>query len=190
MTNRVIILLVAVITVLLVTACQIPGFGAPDDGPPIAVSEESAAALEQKLAELAAGGGAVNVTLTQEEVTSYLSLRLPATIEQDGTTITNPLQNPQVYFRDDGTLVMRANITFEGASQLIRVVARPTVVNGSLEVDITEGRIGPVPVPGPLLDQVEVALAEGLTAGQNYTNLSSVTVAAGTITIEGNVGAQ
>lgn len=185
MTNRVVTLVVTTFTLLLLVACQIPGFGDPDDGPPITVSEESAASLEQKLAEVAGAGGAVNVTLTQEEVTSYLALKLPATFEQDGTTITNPLQNPQVYFKADGTLIMRANITFEGNSQLIRVVAKPTVVNGMLQVDITEGKIGPVPVPGPLLDQVETALAEGLTAGQDYTNLTSVSVAEGTITIEG-----
>jgi hypothetical protein len=190
MTNRVVTLLVAVLTLFVITACQIPGLSDPDDGPPVAVSEESAASLEQKLADVAAAGGPVSVTLTQEEVTSYLALKMPATIEQDGTTITNPLQNPQVYFKADGTLVMRANITFEGNSQLIRVVAKPTVTNGALQVDITEGKIGPVPVPGPLLDQVEVALAEGLTAGRDYSNLTNVAVAEGTITIDGTFGAQ
>ena len=190
MTNRVVTLLVAVLTVFLVTACQIPGLSTPDDGPPIAVSEEAAASLEQKLAEVAGSGGNVTVTLTQEEVTSYLSLKLPPTFEQDGTTIANPLQNPQVYFKADGTLIMRANITFEGNSQLIRVVAKPTVVDGALQVDITEGKIGPVPVPGPLLDQVETTLAEGLTAGRDYTNLTSVAIADGTISIEGTFQAQ
>jgi hypothetical protein len=190
MTNRVVTLLVVLLTLLSLTACQIPGLSDPDDGPPVAVSEESAASMEQKLAGVAAQGGNVDVMLTQEEVTSYLALKMPATIEQDGTTITNPLQNPQVYFKADGTLIMRANITFEGNSQLIRVVARPNVANGALQVDITEGKIGPVPVPGPLLDQVEVALAEGLTAGQNYTNLTNVAVAEGTITIEGTFQTQ
>jgi hypothetical protein len=143
--------------------------------------------MEQKLSDVAAAGGSVDVTLTQEEVTSYLALRMPATIEQDGTTIENPLQSPQVYFKGDGTLVLRANIVFQGNSQLIRVVARPSVVNGELAVDITEGRIGPVPVPGPLLDQVESTLAEGLTAGRDYTELTAVSVAEGTITIEGSL---
>lgn len=185
MKNRFVNLVVVALTVLLASACQVPGLSTPDDGPPVAVSEESAASLEQKLADVAAAGGPVSVTLTQEEVTSYLALKLPASFEQDGTTIENPLQNPQVYFKDDGTLVLRADIVFQGNSQLIRVVARPTVANGQLQIDITEGKLGPVPVPGPLLDQVEGALAEGLTAGRDYTELTTVAVADGTIMIEG-----
>ena len=68
--------------------------------------------------------------------------------------------------------------------------SHPSVAAGRLQVDITEGKIGPVPVPGPLLDQVETALAEGLTAGRDFSELTSVAVTEGQIAIEGTFQAQ
>ncbi len=180
------VLVLVALTTLILSACQIPGLSTPDDGPAITPSEEAAASLEQKLAAVAGQGGQANLTVTQQEVTSYLALKLPATVDDgQGNTYDNPLQSPQVYFKADGTIVLRANIAFQGQSQLVRVVAQPSVVDGQLQVQITEGKIGVVPVPGPVLAQLETVLAEGLTAGRDYTTLDQVTVGDGTMTIVG-----
>ncbi len=168
---------------LLLTACEIPSFSTPDDGPPVEVSEEAAASLEQKAIEAASTNGVSTITITQEEATSYLTLRVMPLAEQNG--IENPLQEPQIYFKGDGTVILRSIIDFQGQQQTIRVVARPTVANGSLQVDITEGSIGPVPVPETILNQVEGQLAEAILAGQTYARLDEIRVEEGTITLTG-----
>lgn len=168
---------------LLLSGCQIPGTALPDDGPRVAVSEDAAVSLEQKAAEAAAIQGVTTISLTQEEVTSYLALRLTDLAVQQG--IENSLRDPQVYLKGDGTLILRGAILFQERRQPIRVVARPEALDGLLRVDITEGRIGPVPVPGPILDQLESQLAQAILAGQEYARLDSITVAEGSVTLVG-----
>lgn len=163
--------------VWLLVACEVPGTAMPDDGPPVAVSEEAARSLEAKFAEAAAAQGASTVTMTQEEVTSYLALRL--------ASAEVPLTNPQVYFKEDGGVVVRGQVDYQGQIQPIRVVARPSASDGTLVVDIVEGRIGPVPVPGPLLDQIEGNLADAILAGQQYARLDEVRVDGGQLTLTG-----
>lgn len=175
--------IVSLFITLLLTACEIPGLSTPDDGPPVEVSEEAAASLEQKAIEAATTDGLSTITITQEEATSYLTLRVMPLAEQNG--IENPLREPQIYFKGDGTIILRANIDFQGQQQTIRVVARPTAANGSLQVDITEGSIGPVPVPESLLNQVEGQLAEAILAGQTYARLDEIRVEEGSLTLTG-----
>lgn len=167
----------------LLVGCELPGVGMPDDGPPIPVSEEAAASLEQKAAEAASGAGETTVTLTQEEITSYLALRLGAAAAENGQP--NPLRNPQLYLKENGTMVLRGEVLFEERSQPIRIVAQPQVANGSLELQILEGRIGMVPVPGPILELVEGEVARAILMGQDYARLEEVLVGAGTLTIRG-----
>lgn len=177
---------------LTLVGCQVPGTGLPDDGPPVAVSQEAADSLQQKLltaGQEVATTGSTTVSLTQEEVTSFLTLRraeLEALAqEQSGTTMEFPLVDPQVYFKDDGNIVIRGQIDFQGATQPIRVVAQPTLSNGELLVDVTEGRIGPVPVPGAILDQIDQAVTQAIVQGQQYGEITDVQVSGGTLTFTG-----
>ncbi len=174
---------------VLLSACSLPGFGAGtvDDGPPIPITEEAAASLEQKA--IAAGqeaqaGGSSSITVTQEEITSYVALRL-LTAAQDNSTVPLPISEPQIYFKESGELVLRGNLEFQGRSQPLRVAARPTAVDGALQVDVTEGSIGPVPVPGIILDQTEGLLADAILSAQDYARLDAVSVQQGTLTLQG-----
>ncbi len=78
--TRPLFLLVALAIVLVLTGCQTPEFlqaELPSDGPPIPVSQAAAARFVEKVT--AAGEGAVatkrlDLTVTQEEVTSFLGI--------------------------------------------------------------------------------------------------------------------
>ncbi len=181
-------MMVALLGVVL-TACGLTDrFQMPDDGPPIPITNEAAASLEQKAADAAQAAqasGASTITVSQEEITSFVALRLESAAAEAGTSVEIPLVNPQIYFKEDGTLALRGDIEFQGRSQPIRVVARPSAANGELVMDIVDGRIGPVPVPGPILDQVEGMLAEAILQTQNYAQLNEVRVEAGTLTLSG-----
>jgi hypothetical protein len=74
------VLVAALVVALVLTGCQPPDFlqaELPDDGPPIPVSQAAAARFVEKVT--AAGEGAVatkrlDLTVTQEEVTSFLGI--------------------------------------------------------------------------------------------------------------------
>jgi len=172
------------LTLFILTACNVPGLSMPDDGPPVAVSEDAAQSLEQKVIQAAATTGQSTVSTTQEEVTSYFALRLDALAAQNG--VENPWQEPQVYFKENGQIVLRGNIEYEGYMQPIRLVAEPSAVAGSLQVNIVEGRIGPVPVPDSILSQAEEQLGQAILAGQQYASLDEVRVEAGTLALTGS----
>ena len=95
------------------------------------------------------------------------------------------MQNPQVYFKENGQIVLRGDIEYEGYMQPIRLVAQPNAVDGSLQVDIIEGRLGPIPVPDSILSQAEEQLAQAILAGQEYAQLDEIRVQAGTLTLTG-----
>ena len=177
MTKRLTLLLI--VLAALLAACNVPGVSLPDDGPPVAVSEEAATSLEEKVRALPTSGSAT-LTVTQEEVTSFLALR--------ALTPDLPLQQPQVYFKDDGKIVIRGQLTIQERSQPMRIEATPSLVDGQFNLDVTDARVGPIPVPAGILDQVEGALAEAILAGQRFGRLSEVSVGGGTLTVTGERG--
>jgi hypothetical protein len=75
--GRVVILALLALSLVL-SGCQLPrlrGAELPDDGPPIATSQEAAQQFLQKITQASngsAGSGEVALTVTQEEVTSFL----------------------------------------------------------------------------------------------------------------------
>ena len=174
---------ILLMSLFLLSGCSIPDFSMPDDGPAIQISEEAAQSLEQKVIEAATTTGTSTVSATQEEVTSYLALRLDQLAQEQG--LENPWQNPQVYFKENGQIVLRGDIEYEGYMQPIRLVAQPNAVDGSLQVDIIEGRLGPIPVPDSILSQAEEQLAQAILAGQEYAQLDEIRVQAGTLTLTG-----
>ena len=161
---------------LALAACALPGTSMPDDGPPVAISEEAAASLEQKVQALATSGSAT-LTVTQEEISSYLALRL---LSED-----MPLRQPQIYFRDGGQMVIRGDIEFQGRSQPLRIEATPTLADGKLDLAVSSARVGPLPLPTSIIDQIEGSLGEAILAGQRFGTLTAISVGAGTMTISG-----
>lgn len=139
----------------------------------VPVSEEAAAQLESKLLAMASSpSDQVNVTVTEEEVTSYLQLR----------TQTDQVQALQVEF-EPGQIALTGRATV-GITQDFRIVASPRVEDGILQFDFHEATFGPVPIPGPLLSLVNDQMRQALTANQ-VGRVEQVDVGAGTLTIVG-----
>jgi hypothetical protein len=191
--RRLPIYLVLILTLLLtLVGCEIPGTSLPDDGPPIAVSQEAADSFQAKMqaaGQEAQASGSSTVTITQEEITSFLTLRMDDLEAQaqteGGTPVEFPLIDPQVYFKDDGNIVVRGQIEFQGNTQPIRIAAQPALVDGNLEMQNIEGRIGPVPVPGAILEAIDSTITQAILAGQDYAQVTDVQVGAGTLTLSG-----
>jgi hypothetical protein len=225
---------------LLLAGCKRPAFldaELPNDGPPIAPTQEAAVRFVEKVAnagETGARTGQTSLTLTQAEVTSFLNVgaQIRAQLEQvqnvetlnDLAQIENiealqieglegqalkrlqqlarsreglgnlrlpdlrlrlAIQEPQVYFKGNGQIVVRGYGQVRNVRQPLRIVVAPRAREGELVLDFVEGKLGPVPLPEGLFDLVGKALSVAILAGQDYAEISEITVGEGTLTVRG-----
>lgn len=225
----------ALLAALLIGACQQPGFlqsEMPDDGPPIATSQAAARRFVEKITaagENAASTKRLNLTITQEEVTSFLSIgselaeqlealnaqnledlqQLQGSPELEGVegleewldlvsrddgspnlglsdlSLRVGIQDPQVYFKGNGQIVVRGYAEALGQRQPLRLVLAPRAAKGELVLDFVEGALGPVAVPEVLIDQAGAGLAKLILAGGEYVEISQIRVGDGTLTLSG-----
>ncbi len=177
----------------------------PDDGPSIAVSEDAARRFLQKNADAARDAtqtGSSRLTITQEEITSVLDLsakapeRLVTMVAEDSRQndevpdlpnldILVTIEEPQVYFKGDGTIVLRGRIEFRESYQSFRIVTRPSAQTGTLEFDFVEGKIGSISMPEVIFDQLGRLLAQAILLGEQYAAITELRVDEGTFTIAG-----
>jgi hypothetical protein len=221
---------------LVLSACQAPGFlqaELPDDGPAIDTSPAAAQRFAEKVA--AAGERAVetkrlNLTVSQKELTSFLSLGsqvaqqlqdaygvsslqeleqlqrqqglanaegLPDWVKtlqgaQERLGVDLPdlslavrIQEPEVYFRGNGQIIVRGYGQVLGQRLPLRLVLAPRAAEGELALDFVEGKLGPLSVPEGLVDLVGAGLARLILAGSDYVQVSKIQVADGSLTLSG-----
>ena len=120
--------------------------------------------MEQWLGLLRGGDGLPNLSLAE------LGLRI---------------QEPQVRFRADGRIVISGYAEALGQRQALRLVLAPRASSGELVLDFVEGKLGPVPIPELIIDQIGLVLAKVILAGQEYVEVSQIEVGSGTLTISG-----
>jgi hypothetical protein len=158
-TSRAITILAASLG-LAAIACQIDVGGPEAPGEPIPVSTEAAGemarAWESAVAG-AAGSGRLTLLLTEDQVTSYLALRLEA--EEDPL-----ISSPQVYLRD-GAIQIHGR-THQGifAADVLISVAPTLEEDGTISFDVTSADVGPLPAPDALRESVSAMLTEAFTS--------------------------
>ena len=228
--------LTLVVVSLFALGCSTPRFlraELPDDGPPIPMSQTAARRFVEKVTAAGTQGartGESTLTITQEEVTSFLTIgaQLAEQMQQykrieslqDLTELEDiegmneiegleqwrqladkrkglpdirlpdprlrlTIQEPQVYFQENGHIVVRGYGQVRNQRQPIRIVVAPRVVDGELELDFVEGKLGPLPLPEGIFDLVGGLLSRALLAGREYVEITEITVRAGTLTIRG-----
>lgn len=97
------------------------------------------------------------------------------------------LEEPQVYFRADGRMIVRGVGRFARWRQPLRVVIAPRARQGELELDFVEGQLGSLPLPEFLFDPLGNLLSQVLLAGQDYATITELTVADGSLTFAGEL---
>lgn len=97
------------------------------------------------------------------------------------------LEEPQVYFKVDGRLILRGYGRLWRWRQPIRVVVAPSAIDNALDLDFVEGQLGPLPLPEFLFDPIGKLLAKVLLAGRDYAEISELTVGNGTMTFAGSL---
>jgi hypothetical protein len=165
-------------------ACSI-GLGGPTPpASPIPVSTEAAGQFENLVTQAVGSSrdGEVSIVVTEEQLTSYLALRLQETPDA-------PLQDVQVYLRD-GQIILFGNAqvgSFNAPAEIRLTVA--TNPEGGVDVDVSDANFGPVPVPQSMLDTLSATLDEAMSGqfGPQATGVrvSSLTIGDGEMTITG-----
>ena len=200
--------IVGIILLSMLSGCEQLGLSTnelPDDGPAIPVSEAAARSFLQKnvaAVKAAAQTGMSRLTITQEEITSVIALSADApervatmvaqSAEENDEVPNLPnldilvtIEEPQVYFKADGTIILRGRIEFRNSFQPFRIVTRPSATAGTVEFDFVEGCIGPVAMPESIFDQLGNVLAQAILLGQEYVEVSELRVQEGTLTVAG-----
>ena len=149
-------------------------------GGPVGISSEAAQRVEAKLVEALTlnPNDQFILRFTDEEVTSYLALKLEETTEP-------PITDPQIRFTK-GKMYIAGKLTNIGPMQVrAMIVAAPRVIDDQLVIDIESVYLGPIPVPNTLLDSLSQTIDKALEEAQIELGITQVEVFESEIVIVG-----
>jgi hypothetical protein len=165
-------------------ACSL-GLGGPTPpASPIPVSTDAAGQLEEIITQAAGNSqnGEVTVVVTEEQLTSFVALKLAE--DPDAA-----LKDPQVFLRD-GQIILygSARVGSVTAPAEIRLDIA-TDAEGGLDVTVASANFGPLPVPQSMLDTLSASLDEAVSGrlGPQATGIriTSIVVGDGEMSITG-----
>jgi uncharacterized protein YpmS len=164
------------------------GVGAPTaPASAIPVSTEAAGELEDlwtNAIKNAGPNGEVTVVMTEEQLTSYVAVKLAE--EPDV-----PITDVQIFLRD-GQMTLTGNAKVGALTAPATMAIDVTVdEDGKLAVEITDADFGPVPVPSSMLDSLNDSLQESLTneltIDSTQVTIQSIAIADGKMSFSGIV---
>jgi hypothetical protein len=146
-------------------ACSLPTVGPQRPAPEIAVSEEAARGAEREVEEAlgqAAESRSFGVSLTQQEVTSWLVLRADEYAQQAGERL--PLDNLQVYL-GEGVVQLYGEYSAGAVVAGALVTIAPGITpSGQIEARIASAQIGPMELNDENLESINQAVRDALAA--------------------------
>ena len=165
-------------------ACNV-GLGGPTPpASPIPVSTEAAGQLENLITQAVGNSqnGEVTVTVTEEQLTSYLALK--AAEDPDA-----PLKDIQVFIRG-GQVILYGNAEVGSMTAPAEIRLNVTTnADGGLDVTVAEADFGPFPAPQSMLDTLSTALDEAMSGqfapSTTGVRVSKVVLGEGEMTITG-----
>jgi len=169
----------SLLVALTIVACTVAG-SATLPGGPVQVSPEAAQRVEAKLVEALTlnPNDQFILRFTDEEVTSYLALKLEETAEP-------PITDPQVRLTK-GKIYIAGKLTNIGPVQVkAMIVAAPRIMDDQLVIDVENVYLGPIPIPNTLLDSLSQTIDQALEEAQVKLKITQVEVFESEIVIVG-----
>lgn len=176
-----ILLLLAVVTL----ACNLASRATPAPPPPVSTEAvENLEATLENAAETIQETGEVHLELNETQLTSLVAFELQESGEE-------MITNPQVYLRD-GQIQVYGDVERENISGTARVAMTVDLdEDGRPDLNVVSASLGPFPIPGQLVDEIETqlneAFSEQLESLAPNTRFESITIADGKMTITGHV---
>ena len=185
------------LTILLLTSLACTVFvGGPDYSslPPIPVSAEAAASIQDEIARAVAAAaetGVITVNLTEPQITSYLAARLQTDPNLQQSDKKPLITEPQVYLRDGQMQIYGKTQQGILAANIGIIVNMGVDVNGQPQIDVVSADFGPFPAPDGLKDAITAMVREAYTGslGPVATGLriEAISIANGVMTVTGRV---
>ncbi|MHB1317157.1 MAG: hypothetical protein ACYCYF_00905 [Anaerolineae bacterium] len=101
------------------------------------------------------------------------------------TELRSRVQNPRVYLKADGVLVLRGTASAAGASLPLRVVLVPEASVDGYAVRIREAQLGTVSAPTWVTDLIERGVADGMDLANKSAVITDIRITQGQITVTG-----
>ncbi|MFZ5918276.1 MAG: hypothetical protein ACOYZ7_15140 [Chloroflexota bacterium] len=173
----------------LLLACSL-GQSTVETAPRTAVSQEAADSLEQKLQEAFAlpDGETFSLEMTDAELTSYIVLHLAEQVDRRQDI---PLEDFQVQFAD-GQMLLSGKLTSVCPFSLnVQVAASAQVDDGQLDVSVDSARLGVLPLPKALLNELSRIVSESILESPEHletsVQLSQVEIDQGIMRLSGRM---
>jgi len=97
------------------------------------------------------------------------------------------IKDPEVRFTGEGAIIVRGYGKIGPLSVPARAVVVPRIVDGALELEIIEGQLGRLPLPGGMSNLVADGIEKALLAGRNVATVSQLDVSNGVVVFTGTV---
>lgn len=169
-------------------ACGLSVGGPTPPASPIPVSTEAVGELQENLAKAATNvpaGGEVNVTVTEQQLTSMVALRLQ---EQQQEL---PIRDPQVFLRDGKIQLFGVAEAGGLTANALIVISANVTPEGGVVFKAEQASFGPIPVPDNLLEQVSATINEAFTGNLGSTatglRITGVAIADGELSLTGTL---
>jgi hypothetical protein len=185
------ILLLLILPVLF-AACNMPSYPKPPD-PSFTPSDAEANAFEQAFqagVDQVQQSGGFNITVSQQQLSSWIALRAPSYAQQNGYQW--PMKDAQVSLTDGKILIygiiLQPNVP-ETAGQII---VKPSIdANGQLAVSVESGQFGIAGLPSDVLNNlnktIRDTIASQLAQISNKYRLTMLNITNGSLQIAGQV---
>lgn len=99
--------------------------------------------------------------------------------------VRSNIQDPRVYLKDDGTLVLRGFAAVAGTQTPLRLVLAPEPSAEGYAVRFVDGQLGTVAAPEWLSGLIEQALDEGMQLANQSVVITDIAITDGEITVSG-----
>lgn len=171
---------------LVSLACSLPGRTSTQPPTEIPMSQGDAQLLEDQLKETLASGaasGQVTVTITQQQLNSYLVSKL-AEMQQDEPRLSDP-----VVVLTGGNMEVYGKVTQSGITLDAKSVLQPQVTEGSPTLDVISVDLGGIPVPDTMTNRLETlvnnALNDYLAQNGGRFTITTLSIDEGQMTVTG-----
>ena len=185
--NKKLITLISITALAITLACTIFVGGPEYPQPPIPVSAEAVAALQQQIQDAVAAGalsGEITLQMSEVQLTSYLAYKF---LEDETPMFTEP----QVYLRDGQMKIYGKTKQGNFTANIGIVLSVGLDAEGAPELQLTSADFGPLPLPEGLNKAITAVIEEAYTGalGPMATGfrIQSISIADGVMTVVGQI---
>jgi hypothetical protein len=176
--------IVLLIMLILALACKLPGFYGDKPAETIAVTTQSAQTLESNIEKNVLNiphGGDFQIEITEQQLTSYVSMKLQENAQY-------PVHHVQIYLRDSQIRVL-GDVDQANMSVQAELIIKPYLESNVVQFDVLSAKIGPFNIPQDLIDSMKQEMKDAFEEqlqglGENY-QMDSIDIQNGVMIIKG-----